>query len=67
MLLFLFIAAVLIAVLGLLTAMFGPGNTQLKYSTKTGTDASGTNRGKRSLFVESIQRRVTLISVVKGS
>lgn len=48
MLLFLFIAAVLITVLGLVTAMFGPGNTDSKYSKKTGTDALD-NTGKHSL------------------
>lgn len=48
MLLFLFIAAVLITVLGLVTAMFGPGNADSKYSKKTGTDALD-NTGKHSL------------------
>ena len=52
MLLFLFIAAVLIAVLGILMAMFGPGNTELKYRTKLGTGDTPGNTGKRSQHVE---------------
>lgn len=40
-LLFLFIVAVIIAALGLLLAMFGPGNTDIKYSSRSGTDSPG--------------------------
>ena len=52
MLLFQFIAAVLIAVLGILMAMFGPGNTELKYRTKLGTGDAPGNKGKRSLHIK---------------
>lgn len=40
-LLFLFIIAVIIVLLGLLVAAYGPGNTDLKYSARSGTDSPG--------------------------
>lgn len=45
-LLFLLIIALVIALMGLLLAMYGPGTTDLKYSARTGTDSPEVNRGK---------------------
>lgn len=52
-LLFLFIVALIIALLGLLVAMFGPGNTDLKYSARSGTEAPG-DGGKHISLVYNI-------------
>lgn len=46
-LLFLFIVAVIIAGLALLLAMFGPGNTDLKYSASVAGTHSPDNTGKQ--------------------
>ena len=44
---FLFVAAVIIAVMGLLIAMFGPGNKNLRYSEK---EARVVNGGKLTSY-----------------
>ncbi|XP_078354103.1 uncharacterized protein LOC144638735 [Oculina patagonica] len=59
MLLFLFIAAVLIAVLGLLIAMFGPGNTELKYPKKTTTDVPATKETTTASVKETTPVKIT--------
>lgn len=49
-LLFLFIVAVIIALMGVLVAAYGPGNTDLKYSARSGTERPGVV-GKQILLV----------------
>lgn len=42
----LLIIALVLAFMGLLLAMYGPGTTDLKYSARSGTDSPGVVKGK---------------------
>ena len=46
--------ALIMALMGLLVAMYGPGTTNLKYSARSGTDSLGVVGEQVSLFNISI-------------